>query len=189
MKITALPLPGLLLIEPTRHGDARGFFAETYSRSRLAEAGFDGDFVQDNHSRTELAGTVRGLHFQAPPHGQAKLVRVVAGAVLDVVVDLRTGSPTYGRSHATELSAADFRQLLVPVGFAHGFMTLTAGAEVLYKVTGYYAPEAEGGLRWDDPAIEADWPTRGEAVTVNARDGAWPLLSEQTSPFVYGQNC
>lgn len=183
--ITALELPGLLLIEPKRHGDARGFFSETYNRAALAEAGFDKDFVQDNHSKSALKGTVRGMHFQRPPHGQDKLLRVTQGAVLDVVVDIRAGSPTYGRHVAVELSAENWRQLLVPIGFAHGFMTLTDEAEVLYKVTSGYAPDVEGGLRWDDPELGIDWPFGADAVTVNARDAAWLLLSEQGVIFRY----
>ena len=183
--ITPLDLPGLLLIEPKRHGDARGFFSETYNRAAMAEAGFDKPFVQDNHSKSASKGTVRGMHFQRPPHGQDKLLRVTRGAVLDVVVDVRTGSPTFGRHVAVELSEDNWRQLLVPVGFAHGFMTLTDGAEVLYKVTGAYAPQAEGGLRWDDPELEIEWPFGAGEVTVNARDAAWPPLSEQGEIFRY----
>lgn len=181
--ITALDLPGLLLIEPARHGDARGFFSETYNRRDLAAAGFDKAFVQDNHSKSARRGTVRGLHFQRAPHGQDKMLRVTRGAVLDVAVDIRAGSPTYGRHVAIELSAENWRQLLVPVGFAHGFMTLTDEAEVLYKVTDFYAPEAEGGLKWDDPALGIDWPMAAAEATVNARDAAWPTLADFDSPF------
>ena len=183
MQITPLAIADVLLIEPRRHGDARGFFAETYSRRVLAEGGFDRAFVQDNHSRSGKRGTVRGLHFQIPPHGQDKLLRVVRGAILDVAVDLRPGSSTYGRHVSAELSADNFRQLLVPVGFAHGFMTLTDDAEVLYKVTGYYAPDAERGLRWDDPALGIAWPLGAAEVTVNARDAAWPGLDEAPPYF------
>ena len=183
MQITPLAIADVLLIEPRRHGDARGFFAETYSRRVLAEAGFDREFVQDNHSRSGKRGTVRGLHFQVPPHGQDKLLRVVRGAILDVAVDLRPGSKTYGRHVSAELSADNFRQLLVPVGFAHGFMTLTDDAEVLYKVTGYYAPDAERGLRWNDPALGIAWPLDASEVTVNARDAAWPGLDEAPEYF------
>ncbi len=181
--ITALDLPGVLLIEPKRHGDARGFFSETYNARALAEAGFDRPLVQDNHSKSARRGTVRGLHFQRAPHGQDKLLRVTRGAVLDVVVDIRAGSPTYGRHVAVELSEDNWRQLLVPIGFAHGFMTLTDEAEVLYKVSAYYAPDAEGGLRWDDPAVAIDWPIPAAEVTVNARDAAWPPFAEQGEIF------
>ena len=180
--ITRLEIEGVLLLQPARHGDERGFFSETYSRRTLAAAGFDKEFVQDNHSRSEKAGTVRGLHFQVPPYAQDKLLRVTRGAVLDVAVDIRSGSPTYGRHVAVELSAENWRQLLVPAGFAHGFMTLTDDAEVLYKVTGYYAPEAERGLKWDDPALEIDWPSQDQ-ITVNARDAAWPGITGLGEPF------
>jgi dTDP-4-dehydrorhamnose 3,5-epimerase len=176
MKIEPQAIADVLLITPQRFGDARGFFSETFRRSALAEAGFDRDFVQDNHSLSEKRGTVRGLHFQLEPHAQDKLIRVTRGAVLDVAVDIRPGSPTYGRHVAVELSADNWTQLLVPRGFAHGFQTLTDGAEVLYKVTGYYAPEAERGLLWSDPALRVDWPVTAEDATVNARDAAWPTL-------------
>ncbi len=181
--ITALDLPGLLLIEPARHGDARGFFSETYNRRELAEAGFDKIFVQDNHSKSAKRGTVRGLHFQRPGRAQDKLLRVTRGAVLDVAVDIRAGSPTFGRHVAVELSDRNWRQLLVPVGFAHGFMTLTDEAEVLYKVTDFYAPEAEGGLNWTDPALGIDWPIEAGEATVNARDAGWPILADFDTPF------
>lgn len=178
MKITPLAIPDILLIEPVRHGDARGFFSETYSRNALAEAGFDGDFVQDNHSLSGRRGVVRGLHFQTPPYAQDKLLRVTRGAMLDVAVDIRRGSPTFGRHVAIELSADNWRQLLVPKGFAHGFQTLTEDCEVLYKVSAYYAPAAERGLLWNDPALGIDWPLTGEAAFLNARDGGWPTLAD-----------
>jgi dTDP-4-dehydrorhamnose 3,5-epimerase len=182
MKIEPQAIADVLLITPQRFGDARGFFSETFRRSALAEAGFDRDFVQDNHSLSEKRGTVRGLHFQLEPHAQDKLIRVTRGAVLDVAVDIRPGSPTYGRHVAVELSADNWTQLLVPRGFAHGFQTLTDGAEVLYKVTGYYAPEAERGLLWSDPALGVDWPVTAEDATVNARDAAWPTLDRYDRP-------
>jgi dTDP-4-dehydrorhamnose 3,5-epimerase len=181
---TPLAIPETLLIEPPRFGDARGFFAETYSRRRWAEAGVSVEFVQDNHSVSAARGTVRGLHFQAPPRAQAKLVRVVKGAVFDVAVDIRRGSPTYGRHVAAELSAENGRQLFVPAGFAHGFQTLTEGAEVLYKVSDYYAAETEGGLLWSDPALGIDWPVPASEATLNARDAGFPALAELASPFV-----
>jgi dTDP-4-dehydrorhamnose 3,5-epimerase len=183
MIITPLAIAEVLLIEPRRFGDERGFFSETYSRRALAEAGFDHEFVQDNHSRSGRKGTVRGLHFQIPPHAQDKLLRVVRGAIFDVAVDLRPESPSFGRHVGAELSAENFRQLLVPAGFAHGFMTLTDDAEVLYKVTGYYAPEAERGLRWNDPALGIDWPLEAGEVTVNARDATWPSFDESPTYF------
>ena len=186
MRITPLEPAGLLLIEVEPHGDARGFFAETFRRDRLAEAGVTELFVQDNHVRSPRRGTLRGLHFQGPPHVQTKLVRVARGAVLDVAVDVRAGSPTYGRHAAVELAAENWRQLYVPAGFAHGYLTLTDDCEVLYKAGGYYEPEAEGGLRWDDPELGIDWRLPTEEITVNGRDGALPLLRELQSPFRYG---
>jgi len=181
--ITPLAISGVLLIEPKRHGDERGFFSETFNARTLAEAGFDRPFVQDNHSKSSAAGTIRGLHFQAPPHAQDKLIRVTAGAVLDVVVDIRRSSPTYGMALQVELSAGNWRQLLAPRGVAHGFCTLTEGAEVLYKVTDYYAPESEGGLLWNDPALGIDWPFDAERATLNARDRSWGGLADFQSPF------
>ena len=183
-KVTPQAIPDVLLIEPKKFGDERGFFSETYSAKVLAEAGFDLPFIQDNHSRSPKRGTVRGLHFQAPPFAQDKLLRVTRGAILDVAVDIRKGSPTYGHSVAAELSAENWRQLLVPKGFAHGFQTLTDDCEVLYKVTDYYAPAAEAGLLWSDPVLGIGWPAEIEAV-INARDAAWPALADFDSPFTY----
>ncbi|PXA84627.1 dTDP-4-dehydrorhamnose 3,5-epimerase [Caulobacter sp. D4A] len=187
MRITPLAIPDVLSIAPARHGDERGWFSETFRQSALDEAGFSGGaFVQDNHVRSTVRGVVRGLHFQRPPHAQAKLIRCVRGAILDVAVDIRVGSPSFGRSVAVELSADDGRQLLVPEGFAHGYCTLTDECEVLYKVTDYYAPQAEGVLAWNDPALAIDWGVPAEAVTVNARDAAAPRLADLDTPFVYG---
>jgi len=185
-KVTPLAIPDVLLVEPVRHGDERGFFSETYSKRALAEAGFDAEFVQDNHSRSPKKGTVRGLHFQAPPFAQDKLLRVTRGAILDVAVDIRVGSPTYGQAVAVELSAENWRQLLVPKGFAHGFQTLTEDCEVLYKVTDYYAPASEAGLLWSDPALGVDWPLGTADAFINARDAAWPILADLRSPFTGG---
>lgn len=186
MQITPLAIPDVLLIAPVRHGDERGWFSETFRQSALEEAGFSGGaFVQDNHVRSTTRGIVRGLHFQAPPHGQAKLLRCARGAIFDVAVDIRVGSPTYGRWVGAELSADNARQLLVPEGFAHGYCTLTDECEVLYKVTDYYAPQAEGTLRFDDPAIGIDWTLPREALSANARDAAAPLLADLVSPYVY----
>jgi dTDP-4-dehydrorhamnose 3,5-epimerase len=182
-KIERLDIPDLLLITSAVHGDARGRFAETFSARELAEHGFTAPFVQDNHSVSPSKGTVRGLHFQVAPHAQDKLLRVTRGAILDVAVDLRPGSPTYGRHAAVELSADNWRQLLVPKGFAHGFQTLTDDCEVLYKVTDYYAPATERGLLWKDPALGIEWPVGPEAATVNARDAAWPALADLGQPF------
>ena len=173
----------VLLITPKKFGDARGYFMETYSKPRLSEAGFDGIFVQDNQSLTAAVGTVRGLHFQAPPYAQAKLVRVTRGAVFDVCVDIRRGSATYGQHVGVELSADNVAQLLVPAGFAHGFQTLTADCEVLYKVTDLYSPQVEGGLLWNDPALGIAWPIDAERALLNPRDASWPTLDDLDSPF------
>jgi dTDP-4-dehydrorhamnose 3,5-epimerase len=182
-EITPQSLPDVLLITPKRFGDLRGSFMETYSRGRLAQAGFQGDFVQDNQSFSAVQGTVRGLHFQSPPKAQAKLIRVTRGAILDVAVDIRRGSATFGQHVAVELSAENARQLLIPAGFAHGFQTLTPDCEVLYKVTDVYAPETEGGLLWNDPALGIAWPTGPDRAVVNARDAGWPTLADLQSPF------
>jgi len=182
-EIAPQSLSEVLLVTPKKFGDARGYFMETYSQPRLAAAGFSDLFVQDNQSLTAAIGTVRGLHFQAPPHAQAKLVRVTKGAIYDVCVDIRLGSPTYGRHVAAELSADNNAQLLVPAGFAHGFQTLTPDCEVLYKVTDVYAPETEGGLLWNDPALAIAWPIGADRAILNARDAAWPSLAELDSPF------
>ncbi len=176
--IRRLALPDVLLITPVKHGDSRGFFSETYSRTRLAHAGFDKTFVQDNHSLSGKRGTLRGLHFQRAPRMQDKLVRVTRGAVFDVAVDIRKGSPSFGQWVGAELSEENWRQMLVPAGFAHGFVTLTQAAEVLYKVTDDYAPECEAGLAWDDPEIGIEWPVPTSEIITNARDGQWPKLSE-----------
>ncbi len=176
--IRPLAIPDVLLITPKKNGDERGFFSETYKRQALAEAGFDREFVQDNHSLSGRRGILRGLHFQRPPFGQDKLVRVTRGAVFDVAVDIRKGSPTFGRWVGEELSADNWRQLLAPQGFAHGFLTLTDTAEVLYKVTSYYAPDAEDGLLWSDPQLAIDWPPPAAGVITNARDSVWPILSD-----------
>lgn len=176
--ITPLALPEVLLITPKRHGDARGWFSETWSRATLAEAGISLDFVQDNQAFSARRGTVRGLHFQAAPFAQAKLVRALRGAVYDVAVDIRPGSPTFGRWAAAELTAEGGEQILAPRGFAHAYCTLTDDCEIFYKVDGPYAPQAEGGVRWNDPALGIDWPVRADEAIVNARDQALPLLAD-----------
>jgi dTDP-4-dehydrorhamnose 3,5-epimerase len=177
---------GLLLLEPRRFGDPRGFFSEVYNRRVLSSSGFDREFVQDNHSYSADRGVVRGLHFQTPPFAQDKLVRVTRGRVLDVVVDLRRGSPTYGDHAAVELSAENWLQLLAPVGFAHGFVTLEAHTEVQYKVTAYYAPDHDANLLWSDPALGIDWGLTPAEATVSAKDADAPRLAEIDSPFDFG---
>ena len=181
--VERLDLEGLLQITPKRFGDSRGFFSESYNRDALYELGINCDFRQDNHSLSRQRGTIRGLHFQIAPSAQAKLVRVLRGAVYDAAVDLRHGSPTFGRSCAVVLSAENGRQLLVPAGFAHGFCTLEADTEVSYKVDAPYAREHERGLRWDDPVLGIAWPvSRQEAVLIE-RDEHWPLLSDLPAYF------
>jgi dTDP-4-dehydrorhamnose 3,5-epimerase len=182
MKIEALPLQGVFLITPRRFGDHRGFFAETYSQRIAAAAGLQAQFVQDNHSLSAQTGTVRGLHFQAPPHAQGKLVRCGRGAIFDVAVDIRRGSPTWGQWLGYTLSAENGLQLYIQPGFAHGFMTLQPDSEIVYKCTDYYAPTAEGALRWDDPAINIAWPQTAPP-TISDKDAKAPLLADLASPF------
>jgi dTDP-4-dehydrorhamnose 3,5-epimerase len=184
VKATPLDLPGLLLIEPARHGDARGFFSEVWSRRALAEAGIEADFVQDNHAASAGKGVLRGLHFQRPPSAQGKLVRVARGAILDVVVDIRDGSPTYGRHAAVVLSAANWLQLWVPRGFAHGYCTLEPDTEVLYKTDAYYDRDRDAGILWNDPALGIAWPA-GEP-TLSEKDRTAPRLAEIPPPFPRG---
>ena len=176
---------GTVLIKPTRHGDHRGFFGETYSHQRYAQMGIDVEFVQDNHSLSHSVGTLRGLHFQAPSAAQGKLVRCGRGAIFDVAVDIRLGSPTYGQWEGYELSAKNGHQLYVPVGFAHGFVTLEPDSEIVYKCTDYYASETEGAVRWDSCGIE--WPFSGDPI-LSDKDAIAPVFADFDSPFVYGQN-
>lgn len=185
LKIVRLAIEDVVLVTPRRFGDNRGFFSETFCDRDMASAGLPSVFVQDNHSRSEKSGTVRGLHMQSPPHAQAKLVRVSRGRILDIAVDVRIGSPTYGRHVSAELSADNWSQLLVPVGFLHGFVTLEADTEVQYKVTDYYVPEAEGGVIWHDDALGIAWPVQPDAATVSGRDKQLPRFADFKSPFVY----
>lgn len=180
MQIEQTALPDVLILTPTRHGDARGFFSESWNKARLAEAGLTPEFVQDNHSMSAATGTLRGLHFQAPPHAQGKLVRCGRGALWDVAVDIRRGSPTYGQHVGVELSFENGKQLWVPEGFAHGFVTLMPDTEICYKCTDYYAPDADGGVRWDSCGI--DWPLTGAPV-LSDKDAKAPALAEFDSPF------
>ena len=173
------------LIVPKRWEDDRGYFAETYSKASYLEHGIDVEFLQDNHSLSRKVGTLRGLHFQVPPHTQGKLVRCGRGAIFDVAVDIRRGSPTYGKWEGFELSAENGHQLYVPVGFAHGFVTLEADSEIVYKCTDYYAPETEGAVLWNSCGIE--WPLSGDPI-LSDKDQEAPLLADFDSPFVYGQN-
>ncbi len=179
------PLHGVYVITPDRFGDARGFFSESYSARAMARAGFDLTFVQDNHSLSARAGTVRGLHFQAPPHAQAKLVRCGRGALFDVAVDIRKGSPTYGDWTSEILSAENGKQLLIPAGFLHGFMTLEDDTEIIYKCTDYYAPETEGAVRYDDPQIAVRWPEIDSSPILSGKDAAAPAFAQLSSPFKF----
>ena len=177
----------LILLTPSRHSDLRGFFAETYSLRDYSRLGIKVEFVQDNHSLSREVGTLRGLHFQAPPHAQAKLVRCGRGAIFDVAVDIRCGSPTYGEWEGYELSAENGDQLYVPVGFAHGFVTLEPDSEIVYKCSDYYAPETEGAILWNDPEIGIKWPSAVDPI-LSYKDAAALLLTDLESPFVYGEN-
>ena len=182
MQITPTALDGVVIITPTRHGDGRGFFSETWHDARLRAAGFDLNFVQDNHSFSTQTGTVRGLHFQAPPHAQDKLVRCGRGTLFDVAVDIRVGSPTYGHWVGEVLSFENGKQLLVPQGFLHGFMALSDDCEILYKCSDYYAPDCEGAVQWDDPDIGIDWPQTARPV-LSDKDAGAPAFKDFNSPF------
>ena len=171
------------IVSPKKHGDHRGFFSEVYNAKAWADAGLDYLFVQDNHSYSAEAGVIRGLHFQLEPFGQTKLVRVAKGRILDVAVDLRRGSPTFGKHVAIELSAANWRQLLVPVGFAHGFCTLEPDCEVLYKVTNLYSPAHDRGLAFDDPALEIDWGVDPAKAILSDKDRKHPRLADLGAQF------
>jgi dTDP-4-dehydrorhamnose 3,5-epimerase len=184
MQIEPTALPDVLVLTPRRFGDARGWFMETWNAARMAEAGLDLPWVQDNHSFSAAKGTLRGLHFQSPPRAQDKLVRCSRGAILDVAVDIRTGSPSYGKWVAVELTHENGRQLFVPKGFLHGFVTLTDDTEVQYKCTDLYSPEHDGAVRWDDPAIGIDWGVT--APMLSDKDTKAPLLSQIGQPFRYG---
>ena len=185
MNVTPLSIPDVMILEPERFSDERGFFSETYNRRALAECGIELDFVQDSHSLSRSRGTIRGLHYQSPPFAQNKLIRVVRGSVLDVAVDLRRGSPTYGRHVAAIISAQAWNQILVPVGFAHGFCTLEADTEIVYKVTDYYAPAHDRGILWNDPDLDIEWPVADEIAVLSARDRSLPRLRNIVSPFVH----
>ena len=181
--VEALGIAEVLMIFPNKHEDARGFFSETYSRTDLAEAGIKVDFVQDNHARSVQRGTVRGLHFQTPPYAQEKLVRVVRGAILDVAVDIRVGSPTFGQHVSAIISAEDWNQILIPIGFAHGLATLEPNTEVIYKVSSRYSREHDKGLFWKDPALGIDWPVKEAEAILSEKDRQQPLLSELPGYF------
>lgn len=182
MQVHKTELAGLCVIEPARFGDNRGFFSESWSRRRMAEAGIDVDFVQDNHSLSVQAGTVRGLHFQSPPHAQAKLVRCGRGAMFDVAVDIRRGSPTYGKWFGLELTADNGLQLFIPEGFLHGFVTRQRDTEIVYKCSDYYAPDCDAGVRYDDPDLKIEWGLT-DAPTLSDKDLNAPLLRDLPAVF------
>lgn len=184
MEVIKTKLSGIKLLKPNRFGDHRGFFAETYNHRTYAGLGVDATFVQDNHSLSAAQGTVRGLHFQAEPHAQAKLVRCGRGAIFDVAVDIRKGSPTFGEWVGYELSAQNGRQLYVPAGFAHGFVTMLPDSEIVYKCSDYYAPETESVVLWSDPDIGINWPLTDEPI-LSSKDAEAPLLVDLESPFTW----
>ena len=186
MKIEDTRLEGVKILIPNRFSDDRGFFSEVWNQKTLAALGLHLNFVQDNHSYSAKPGTVRGLHYQSPPHPQDKLVRVARGSVLDVAVDVRRGSPSYGEWVGVELSAENGRQLLIPVGFLHGFVTLEANTEVLYKCTDYYAKDCDGAVRFDDADIGIDWGFAPGQFVLSEKDLTAPSFKQFDSPFQYG---
>ncbi|WML24567.1 dTDP-4-dehydrorhamnose 3,5-epimerase [Neobacillus sp. OS1-33] len=186
MNVIETSLSGVKIIEPNVFGDHRGWFMETYNEANFKEAGIDIKFVQDNQSFSAAKGTLRGLHYQLNPKAQTKLVRCTTGAIFDVAVDIRKGSPTFGNWFGVELSAVNKKQLLIPKGFAHGFMTLTEDVEVQYKVDELYAPECDGGIIWNDPAIGIEWPLDITPV-LSSKDEKAPLLADVDNNFVIGE--
>jgi len=178
MEVEDLKIPAVKLVTPKRFGDNRGFFSEVYNFNVFSQYGIADRFVQDNHSLSAEVGTLRGLHFQKEPFGQVKLVRVIRGRILDVAVDLRKASSTYGTHVAVELSAENFAQLLIPVGFAHAFCTLEPDTEVIYKVSEYYSPQADAGVLWSDPELAIEWPFPADKLTLSDKDSRLPLLRD-----------
>jgi len=185
MIVEETALAGVLILTPRRFGDARGWFSEVWNKETLAAKGISHDFVQDNHSYSRDVATVRGLHFQSPPHAQTKLVRCGRGRVFDVAVDIRKGSPTFGKWFGTELSGENGRQLLIPAGFLHGFVTREPDSELLYKCSDIYAPACDGAIRFDDPDIGIDWGIAAAAAVLSDKDAKAPYLRDFSSPFTY----
>jgi dTDP-4-dehydrorhamnose 3,5-epimerase len=185
MLIERLEISDVWLITPKKHGDRRGFFSETFRADAFNDCAATVTFVQDNHARSTQKGVLRGLHFQAPPRAQGKLVRCARGAILDVAVDIRVGSPSYGRHVTAELSADNWSQLWVPQGFAHGYLTLEDDCEVIYKVTDYYAPECDRGIAWDDPALGIDWRIPAADVILSDKDRKQSKLADVSPAFDY----
>lgn len=184
MRMIELSIPGVYLVTPQKHGDDRGFFCETFRSDLFAQIA-NTDFVQDNHVRSRSKGVVRGLHFQIPPKAQGKLIRCVRGAILDVAVDIRVGSPTYGQHIAVELSAKNFDQLWIPPGFAHGYATLESDCEVIYKVDQFYSEECDRGLAWDDPELAIHWKLALSEVILSDKDKKQPLFIDLPTYFEY----
>lgn len=185
MEVIETSIPEIKILKPKRFHDERGFFVEVYNKRTFLEVGIDCDFVQDNESFSKKKGTIRGLHFQISPFIQDKLIRVVKGSVFDVVVDLRRGSPTFGRFVSVQLDSLEGKQLYVPGGFAHGFCTLEDNTEVVYKVNHYYAPDFERGVLWDDPELAIPWPFKKDQIFVYGKDQKWPLFSDIPEFFKY----
>lgn len=185
MQVVRTRIPDVMVVTPSRFGDARGYFSETYNVRLFAQHGVDTVFVQDNQSLSAAVGTIRGLHFQAPPHAQAKLVRVLQGAIFDVAVDIRRGSPSYGQWVAATLTADGGEQIFVPRGFAHGFCTLTPDAVVAYKVDNYYAAASDAGIDWADETLAIAWPDIADGRSLSAKDAKLPAFADIVSPFVF----
>jgi dTDP-4-dehydrorhamnose 3,5-epimerase len=185
MQITETEINDVIVLKPARHSDQRGFFSEIFKESELQQLGIDVHFVQDNHSWSASKWVVRGLHFQIPPFAQAKLLRVTAGSIFDVAVDIRWGSPTFGQHIAVALSAAEWNQIFIPVGFAHGFCTLQPDTEVIYKVSSYYSAEHDRGLAWNDPALGIAWPLSAQEALLSNKDRKHPVLADLPRYFRY----
>src|SRR5436190_8157231 len=183
MQLIPTEIPAVKILVPKKFGDHRGFFSEIYSRKVLRSLGIESDFVQDNHSLSAEKGVLRGLHYQVAPMAQDKLVRVVHGAILDIAVDIRRGSPTFGRHVSAILSCENWRQIFIPAGFAHGFVTLEANTEVVYKVSNDYSPQHERGIRWNDPKLGIDWGIDERAAVLSQRDREHPMLSDAKDLF------
>jgi dTDP-4-dehydrorhamnose 3,5-epimerase len=183
MELISTEIPDVKILTPKKFGDHRGFFSEVYNAQTLRDLGIAGDFIQDNHSLSAQKGVLRGLHYQVPPKSQAKLIRVVHGAILDIAVDIRRNSPTFGRHVSAVISAENWRQIYVPMGFAHGFVTLEPNTEVVYKVTDYYSPKHERGIRWNDPSLAINWGVDETAAILSDRDKIHPVLKDATELF------
>jgi dTDP-4-dehydrorhamnose 3,5-epimerase len=185
MNVEKTALAGVLILTPARFGDNRGFFSESYNQARARDAGIETEFVQDNHSLSRQVGTARGIHFQSPPHAQAKLVRCGRGRLFDVAVDIRKGSPTYGKWVGVDLSFDNGKQLLIPAGFLHGFVTREPDTEIIYKCSDYYAPECDGAVRFDDPDLAIDWGIAAGSAVLSEKDAKAQLFADFNSPFTY----